>query len=482
MKFLFVYFILLNIILLSKSKELIFVELQSRHGARAPIGLGPQFQDLAGEIWDNIGELTGVGKRMEYVLGLRNRHRYITEYGFLSKKYDPHELLVFSTNLNRTLLSMTSQLQGLYPMSEEYGENLNEDQLEKSEPSVNIECDEIQEELTRLGNSSLPNYMTIIPIHMINPSEMKMSNYDYVDCKPKVEKITNKNANEKQTIKDLLENFKNKYSKNISEILPPNFEYNFDNISKICDAVIADYTEQRSLKNFFDKTQFNKSVFIEECFEIIKTNFRDKLYGDDNKEIILLEESTILRELIHYMKQRVDADIKGEKIEDNITDFSRPKMVIRSGHDTTLTAQILFITHFFNLDYEYELPTYSAQTAFEVSRDEKNGNKKLQYSDYNVTYFFNDRQILNIPLDIFINTIEKNIWTKEQIKKFCSGDISSDSDSVSNSSSLAILIGLITISVIALVLLIVIIVLIIKISKKKHEGGYDLDNDKLLSE
>ena len=182
------------------------------------------------------------------------------------------------------------------------------------------------------------------------------------------------------------------------------------------------------------------------------------------------------------MKQRVDADIKGEKIEDNITDFSRPKMVIRSGHDTTLTAQILFIIHFFKLDYEYELPTYSAQTAFEVSRDEKNGNKKLQYSDYNVTYFFNDRQILNIPLDVFINIIEKNIWTKEQIKNFCSGDISSDSDSVSNSSSLAILIGLITISLIALALLIVIIVLIIKISKKKHEGGYDLDNDKLLSE
>ena len=62
---------------------------------------------------------------------------------------------------------------------------------------------------------------------------MKISNYDYVDCKPKVEKITNKNANEKQTIKVLLENFKNKYSKNISDLLPPNFEYNFDNISKI---------------------------------------------------------------------------------------------------------------------------------------------------------------------------------------------------------------------------------------------------------
>ena len=67
---------------------------------------------------------------MEYILGLYNRRRYITgENPFLSKKFDPHEILVFSTNVNRTLLSVTSQLQGLYPASPEIGDKLTPEQL-----------------------------------------------------------------------------------------------------------------------------------------------------------------------------------------------------------------------------------------------------------------------------------------------------------------------------------------------------------------
>ena len=52
---------------------------------------------------------------MHYILGLRNRLRYITKnYNFLSEQYNPHEILAYSTPLNRTLMSITAQLQGLY--------------------------------------------------------------------------------------------------------------------------------------------------------------------------------------------------------------------------------------------------------------------------------------------------------------------------------------------------------------------------------
>ena len=51
---------------------------------------------------------------MEYILGLRNRRRYITEkYNFLSINYNPHELLVYCSEFNRTMISMIAQLQGL---------------------------------------------------------------------------------------------------------------------------------------------------------------------------------------------------------------------------------------------------------------------------------------------------------------------------------------------------------------------------------
>jgi len=59
---------------------------------------------------------------MHYLLGLRNRIRYIDELKFLSDKFDPHEILIYSTSVNRTLVSVSAQLQGLYPQSAEKGE------------------------------------------------------------------------------------------------------------------------------------------------------------------------------------------------------------------------------------------------------------------------------------------------------------------------------------------------------------------------
>lgn len=121
---LIIIYIVINII---KTEKLIFVELQSRHGARAPLNLDREGLDYLGEKWENPGELTGSGQRMEYILGLRNRQRYIIDkYNFLSERYNPHELLVYCSEFNRTMISMIAQLQGLYPMYAKGGDNLTQ--------------------------------------------------------------------------------------------------------------------------------------------------------------------------------------------------------------------------------------------------------------------------------------------------------------------------------------------------------------------
>ena len=78
--------------------KLIFVATHFRHGARAPQGYIDTVKrlDYTLESWDNPGELTGMGKRMHYLLGLRNRERYInkTFENFLSPNFDPHEILI----------------------------------------------------------------------------------------------------------------------------------------------------------------------------------------------------------------------------------------------------------------------------------------------------------------------------------------------------------------------------------------------------
>ena len=482
-----IFFFLINHITLSNEK-LIFVELQSRHGARGPLDLDIDGKDKIGQKWSYPGELTGVGQRMEYILGARNRYRYITNTypHFLKEKYDPHELLVLSTSINRTLLSMTSQLQGLYPMIEENAEKLNQKQINSSSPPVNCSFKEIDEEIKNLNDLSLPNYMNIIPIHMIMPSEKKIVVYDNEDCKPKVENITKKNLDESDYLNKLRENFKRNYSEKLEKYIqfPDNFTYEFDDVGKICDAVIADYTEGKDLNEFIEKTTIDLDILIDECNHILGSSFRDKLYGDKDKQILLLEESIVLKEMIHYMKLRVDADIEGItlEIDKNVSDYSRPKMVIISGHDTTLAAQILYLIKIFKLDINiYTLPTYTAQVAVEVTRQEDIGEKKLDYSNYNVSFYFNDNVFFNISMKEFIDTVEKN-WNSEQINKFCSGENATNKDKNKNNTISVKTIILIAISILVVCLLIVIIFLVIKIFTKEDEDVESIDSDALINE
>ena len=109
--------IFINILIsFSKCDKLIFVATHFRHGARAPMNVDSEYKDHIKEKWLNPGELTGVGQRMHYLLGLRNRIRYITgNYTFLSKNFDSHEILIYSTPFNRSILSAYAQMQGLYP-------------------------------------------------------------------------------------------------------------------------------------------------------------------------------------------------------------------------------------------------------------------------------------------------------------------------------------------------------------------------------
>ena len=107
---------------INTSEKLVFVMTHFRHGARAPQNFYEDYLDYIKEKWTNPGELTGIGQRMHYLLGLRNRIRYIDEQHFLSETFNPHEILIYSSPFNRTILSVSSQLQGLYPQSIKKGE------------------------------------------------------------------------------------------------------------------------------------------------------------------------------------------------------------------------------------------------------------------------------------------------------------------------------------------------------------------------
>ena len=91
--------------------DLRFVFSMFRHGARQPTAIHGGIDEF-GELWDGPGELTAAGKRMHFLLGLRNRQVYkdFTTFSRLEGS-----VYVRSTDYNRTIESVESQMQGFFP-------------------------------------------------------------------------------------------------------------------------------------------------------------------------------------------------------------------------------------------------------------------------------------------------------------------------------------------------------------------------------
>ena len=475
-----IYFVCYFIIIInfSKSEKLIFASLHSRHGARAPLDCNENNLDFLGEKWTNPGQLTPTGQRMEYILGLRNNQRYIKgkPYKFLSEKFDPHEILVYSTDVNRTILSISSQLQGLYPMSSKAGYTLNEEQIKVSNPPVNINSyEDIQKEIENLNISSLPNFMTIIPIHTLTTSERKMNVQDSVGCKEKVNKTRDNNKISIQTIINAAEKFNSKYSKNLNNYYdqnPSNFTYDFDWIGLFCDTMVSDISDGRKMTDFFSRTGIDKDELEKDCREVIEINFRDDFYGDEKNQVSSLVESNLIKDILYYMNLKIDEDKNNEIQGKNVSDYSKPKMTIYSGHDSTLSGEEMFMIRNFGLkDTDFIYPTYTTQFAFEVTRNDEKPDK-IEYTDYTVKFYINDKLFISRNFQEFKDIILEKAWSSKQINEFCEikEEEEDEDEDDANSIEIYIIIGLAVLSLILVIVVIFLVKKLIKLNKKENEN------------
>eukprot|EP00347_Sterkiella_histriomuscorum_P008199 403346001 len=92
--------------------ELVFVVEYIRHGHRAPLKILPQNESLYEGT--PAGELSKLGQQQLFNLGQQRRKEYLEDHKLLSAQFDPHEILMLSTDFQRTTESLESFLQGLY--------------------------------------------------------------------------------------------------------------------------------------------------------------------------------------------------------------------------------------------------------------------------------------------------------------------------------------------------------------------------------
>lgn len=165
-------------------------------------------------------------------------------------------------------------------------------------------------------------------------------------------------------------------------------------IERICDAFLSSYTDAREL-SAFKQTGINLTEFEDICFESNGLTYYYHFAGDDEKVLAHLETSKLMGEFIHYIKQRVDADINNVNITEKYKDYSRPKMLMISGHDSTLSSHEVFLIDALGLNFShFRFPKFAAQMVFEVTRG--TDGPKNNYSDYTVHYYFNDEEIYKI--------------------------------------------------------------------------------------
>ena len=415
------------------NNKLIFLYTHFRHGARSPGSLVNSFSDSMGQNWTEVGELTGVGERMHYLLGIRNRQKYIEEGKLLSEKYDPHEMLIYSTNFNRTLISCASQLQGWYPQRVNLGDILNDKQEKNSYPPLlEYNRDEYINNITEeLNNSALPYRMMLAPIKIID-EEMGYNIPNLEKCSEKIDEIIKNNTKNSKELNDSINEFINKYNEKLNKY--KKYELNINSIVTICDVFTCDYTDGRDFTEFKNITGIDIDNLNNDCLNYFDIYFHYIYNSDKDKIIARYESSSFLRYIFFYMKRRLDTNISEIDEDSNYADYSRPRMIMKSGHDTTLIFDLFFFIKALDLNETeiYKYPQFASQLAIEIKANKDNCK---QYSDYYVEGYYNNKTIFNISADVFFDKVENIIFTDEKLKDYCEIDQDDNTDNTDNTNN-----------------------------------------------
>lgn len=159
---------------MNPDENLVFAFELVRHGARTP------FDDRTIEKFTVAeGMLTPEGMRQRYLLGRHSRQRYTETYDLLSPEYDPSQVYIQSTSVNRTMQSGYSELMGLYPPGQ--GDRLTDEMVEAVTASLPFNVRGASQVQAELGSDALPNGVAAVPIFVYNNADI-LDDVSYDGC------------------------------------------------------------------------------------------------------------------------------------------------------------------------------------------------------------------------------------------------------------------------------------------------------------
>ncbi|XP_065912207.1 prostatic acid phosphatase-like [Dysidea avara] len=381
-------FVLLTIVLSSAVAQqeqltLEYASLVFRHGARSPVGYQSQKaypnDPWPPESWpQGYGQLNFNGSRMHFQLGRLVKHRYTVENNLLSLNYTRNELYVRSTDVDRTLMSVLSQLSAIYPPEEDQRLNGTIDWQPIPVHTVAIEREDL-----------------------ISPHAMTCQRYDAL-----------LDANKKSAhYKNLTEEYKDFFT--FLESVTGMADVNLKTVWRISDTVIVERQWGRNPGDWVNDTVADK---------LQKLGDEDMylMYGDSNsEEKRRLTSGNLVGQIVARMVNKSKPD--------NNSLIPGTKLVLYSAHDTTVAAFLSALEIF-----DKKQPPYAATVFVELYSDTSTPKKyfvKTWYLNKNTVDGFDlsDTSKLLLPmsvrgcdilcpLDKFIEltaSVVPNDWEKE---------------------------------------------------------------------
>jgi len=421
------------------TNEIIFVYEHSRHGARGSINVNKDvlennsFFDEYHSHWIGNGELNLKGKMQQYILGIRNRYKYpnLIDYN----NYNRDELLVHVTNTSRSMESAFNQVLGMFKPSidllidDKSIENISTSNIYYYPPNINnwknqtnkniyrniINEAELSIKLLKGKKNNLTSSFLTDGMFVLEEKNKQFNlNIQYepfpdnrtffliYNC-PNYEKYIeiNKNREFKKVIKDNLEN---KYGKKLQSFFKyesKEFLYDYHNSIIIIDNYLANYFDNRDLKEFFEKTGTDKEDYFLRCSYIYKW-WLYNIFCD--AKACILESQKLMEDLCNYFDNKINN--KNSKL----------KMVIDVGHDFTVGPMQLFMHEVF--DIKYSVCFFSCNLYFELHKEQDKNKKDI----YFIKYYIDDSLVLNINYEEFKKKVISKFWTEKEKDEFCNGN------------------------------------------------------------
>jgi len=410
--------------------ELIFVYQHIRHGGRGPSSsYNSLFKNGVDEFrvsWEGEGdgELTLVGRRQHYDIGVRNRHKYGKGKNGLGlidfSNYNPEEVLFHVTDYNRTHQSINSELIGMFQpgllktltqtqVDESYPPN-NKVWVEKQKKNESLYAD-IIEEIKSLGNKTLVDN---IPVFNVHPFVANRTFNLETNCK-NLSKIREESLKGKE---ELLYGYFLQHKEKLKEFFKfENYSYFTDirMMNSIADHYISDYYNDKDLSAFHKETGIDLDEFMEKSGKF----YHDWMYNFYcSNTTCSMEASRLMEDLLGYMERRIQNHPK--------TTYKAPKLVIDCGHDTTVAPMQMFMYETWEHKPEYGVKTqycgFACNIYFELYK------AKNESSKYYVNYYIDDELIHKFDYKEFNETVRAHIFSQDNITEYCRIDEESEEE------------------------------------------------------